>query len=88
MIPKIIRILEQSENWKTEDLNETTIYIQFQLKDEIEMNQNLYNSNKDPKTAIESSGTEMKFEKKYLCSRVLLTAHTTYPSVKKYPTDV
>ena len=45
LIPKILRISNKFENSKSEDLNETTIYNQFQLKDEIETNQNLYNSN-------------------------------------------
>ena len=35
-----------------EDLNETTIYNKFQLKNTIETNQNLYNSNKGQKKII------------------------------------
>ena len=47
MILKILRIPNKFENSKSEDLNETKIYNQFQLNDKIEINQNLYNSNKD-----------------------------------------
>ena len=66
MKPKILRISDHLKNSKNEDLNETTIYNQFQLKDEIATNQNLYNINEDQNKPIRSSGTGMKFDKKYL----------------------
>ena len=66
MKPKILKISDHFKNSKNEDLNETTIYNQFQLKDEIATNQNLYNINEDQNKPIRSSGTGMKFDKKYL----------------------
>ena len=57
LISKILRIPDQSENSKNVDLNETTIYNQFQLNEEIKTNQNLYNSPKDQKNQNKSSGT-------------------------------
>ena len=56
MIPKILSILNQLENSKNGDLNETIIYNQFQLKDPIKTNQNLYNDNKDHKTKLKVQG--------------------------------
>lgn len=56
MILKILRILNQFENSKNGDLNETTIYNQFQLNDLIKTNQNLYNDNKDQKTQLKVQG--------------------------------
>ena len=56
MIPKILWILNQFENSKNGDLNETTIYIQFQLNGLIKTNQNLYNNNKDQKTQLKVQG--------------------------------
>ena len=52
MISKILRILNQLENSKNGDLNETIIYNQFQLNDLIQTNKNLYNDNKNQKTQL------------------------------------
>ena len=65
MIPEILRIPKQIENSKTEDLNETTMYNQFHLKDEIETNQTYIIEIRTIKTIL-SPETKMKFHKKQL----------------------
>ena len=54
MIPKILRISNQFKKSKNGDLNETTIYNQFQLNDPIKINQNLYNDIKDQKKQLKA----------------------------------
>ena len=49
LIPKNPEFQPNRKNSKNEDLLGTPIYTQFQLKDEIETNQNLYNSRKGQK---------------------------------------